>query len=170
MAPREAIGRREFMTQAAVTAAATTVFAAEGVGSAAAADSPPAVVKLDVKTATSATFKALIGQTFQVSKQKFVLEKVEVTPDRNCAKRPRGVRQESFLLLFSAPSGVHLAPGIYTFSSSTRGPFGVYMNEVQMTSTFPTSSALGQAERFLGIVATNVKSTPAKVYYQAPFS
>jgi len=169
MSQREALGRREFMTMSA----AATVFALDGLGDSVAVAATPAVAAtINVKTATSATFKALIGQSFEVSgtKQKFVLDQVQVTNDPNKAKRPRGIRQESFLLLFSAPANVHLPDGIYTFTSAKRVKFDVSMNEIRVTSTLSTNSALGQAERFLGIVANNVKATPAKAHYQVPFS
>lgn len=169
MSPHDAIGRREFMT----LSASATVLGLEIVGSNVAfAAGTPAATKIDVKTATSSTFKALVGQSFKVSgtSQKFVLEQVQVIADRNQAKRPRGIRQESFLLRFSAPAGVHLKDGVYTFTSPTRGSFDVFMNEAAMTSTLSTKSALGQAERFLSSVAKNASSTPAKVYYQVPFN
>ncbi len=161
------IGRREFVTQIAATAA-TAMFAADSVAIAAAAKP----TTLDVKTATSSTFKAVIGQRFKVAGNSaaFVLDKVEVVSDPNRAKRPNGIRNETFLLLLSAPNGSHLTEGTYTLANSTLGSFSVYLNEVRLPGTFTNVSALGQAELFVRKAVTNMQSTPARVYFQIPFS
>ncbi len=146
MTPRETIGRREFMTLSA--AATATVLTLENVGGNLAIAGTPAVANgIDLKAATSATFRALVGQSFHVSgtSRMFVLDQVEVFTDRNQAMRPRGIRKESFSLWFSAPAGAPLPDGIHTFTSPTRGSFEVFMIEA------------------------STLSTPAKVYYQVPF-
>ena len=166
---QKVIGRREFMA----LSAAATALALENVGSnVAVAGAPAAATRIDVKTATSTTFKALVGQSFEVSgtKQKFVLDQVTVFNDPNKAKRPRGIRAESFLLVFSAPANTKLPEGTYTFTSAKRAKFEVWMSKTGTTSLLSTKSPLGQAELYVSSVAKNVSSTPAKGYYQVPFN
>lgn len=165
----QTIGRREFVTRVAMTAAS-----AGAVGSLAsdvvAATPPVNTTTISLQTATAATFQKGIGQKFKVAGVDVVLEKVEVIPDRNKDKRPRKIRSQSFSLLFSAPAGARLADGIHSFSGSKLGRFTVYTNQVRLLSTFSTKSALGQAELYLGSVAANVQATPAKDYFEVPFN
>ena len=161
------IGRREFVSQIAATAA-TVALGAEGAALAATA-SP---TTLDLKTATSGTFKAVVGQSFKIAGNTapFVLDQVKIVSDPNAAKKPKGVRKETFSVLLSAPSSVHLKEGTYTLSNAKLGTFSVYLNETRPTSTFSNKSAIGQAELFVRSTATNANATTAKSYFLIPFS
>jgi hypothetical protein len=169
MSKGEKVGRREFITMSA----AATVFALDQIGgSVAVAATPVAATTINLKTATSATFKALIGQSFAVSgtRQKLVLDRVEVTADPNKNQRPKGIRQESFLLLFSAPANTVLPQGTYTFTTPKQAKFSVWMSKAGTTSMLSTNSALGQAELYLSSVVARASNAPARVIYQVPFS
>ncbi len=167
MTTHSAMGRREFVTRVAATAA-TSAFAVSALKQAAASEE--VTTALEVKTASAETFRPCIGQTFEVGGKKLVLDKVHIVSDRHQAKRPRGIRQESFSLIFSAPLGTRLNTGIWTFSNADLGRFTVYFNEVRLPTNFSTNSALGQAEVFLNRVTTNVEATTPKVYYEVPFN
>lgn len=163
------IGRREVLTQFAATAAMTvsgTVAIGQPVLAAAAKD-------IDLKSATSETFRPVVGEMWKIAGQlkPFLFESLQVLNDPNRSKRPRGIRQDSFSLLLSAPIGTSLAAGIYAVKSPALGRFSVYMNEVRLTGTFPTSSVLGQAELFLLGVSANLQSSAGpKMYFEIPFN
>lgn len=159
--------RREVLTQFAATAA-VTAFATMAINRPSMA---AAVKDLDVKSATAATFRPSVGEYWKISGQSLLFESVQVVNDPNRLKRPRGIRRDSFSLLLSGPAGVSLAAGIYAVKSAKLGRFSVYLNEVRLTSVFPSSSAVGQAERFLsGVTASLQNDTAPKTYFEIPFN
>lgn len=163
----DSIGRRDFVSQIAATAA-TVALGAESTALAAIA----APTTLNVKTANSSTFRAVVGQSFKVAGNTalFVLHQVKVVSDPNGSKKPKGVRKETFSLLLSAPSSVHLKEGTYTLTNARLGAFSVYLSETRLNSTFSNKSALGQAELFVRSTASNAQATSAKSYFLIPFS
>lgn len=162
-------GRREVLTQFAATAA-MTVFGTTAIIRPAMA----AVAKdLDLKRATLETFRPSVGESWKITGQPkpFLVESLQVFSDPNRSKRPRGIRQDSFSLLLSAPVGTSLAAGIYAVKSPALGRFSVYMNEIRLTGTFPSSSVLGQAELFLsGVSASLQNDAGPKTYFEIPFN
>lgn len=162
-------GRREVLAQLAGTAA-LTVFGAAAINQPVVA----AVAKdLDLKSATPVTFRPVVGEYWKITGQSkpFMFESLQVFSDPNRSKRPRGIRQDSFSLLLSAPAGTSLAAGIYAVKSPSLGRFSVYMNEIRLSGTFSTSSVLGQAELFLSGVSANLQNdTEPKSYFEIPFN
>lgn len=163
------VSRRDLFTQFTATAA-MTVFGTIAISRPAIG----AVAKdIDLKSATSETFRPAVGEYWKITGQSkpFQFESLQVFIDPNRSKRPRGIRQDSFSLLLSAPAGTSLAAGIYAVKSPKLGRFSIYMNEVRLTGTFPSSSVLGQAELFLSGVSANLPNdTRPKTYFEVPFN
>ena len=163
------IGRRDFVARVVTTAASAAVIWEAGSPSIAATQ--PVSKAIDLKSATAATFKGVVGQVFEgTGGMKFTLESVQVISDKNKSKRPKGVRKDSFSLHFSTSAGVHLEPGIYPLTHKTAGKMSVYMNEVLMTTVFSSAGALGQAEMLAGRVAADLEIKMPKSYYEVPFN
>lgn len=163
------IGRRGFLAQFAVTAAVTVL----GTQSACLAASDASAGMLDLKSASADTFRAAVGEIWKISGQSkaFLLEAIHVVNDPNRLKRPRGIRQDSFSLVLSAPADVSLDAGIYSIKSATLGRFSVYLNEVRLPGMFPSSSVLGQAELFLSSVSASLQDdAEPKSYFEVPFN
>jgi hypothetical protein len=89
------VDRRRFLTWSVATAATATVTWGEAM----AAGPQSMKQELDLKQVTPGTFRGALGQVFQVAATDFVLESVSVFNDPNRAKRPKGVRKESFSLI-----------------------------------------------------------------------
>lgn len=163
------ICRRELLARLAATTA-VIVLGTPSMGVVASAAEAGAI---DLKSASADTFRAAVGESWKVSGQSklFLLESIHVVNDPNRLKRPRGIRQDSFSLVLSGPAGLSLDAGIYSIKSPTLGRFSVYLNEVRLSGTFPSSSVLGQAELFLsGVSASLQEDAEPKSYFEVPFN